>query len=307
MIADDIVRDKIKDIVSGSVLFNEPMFRHTSMGVGGDADIYISPASLEELKNSIMCLVEYEIPFFPVGNCTNLIVRDGGYRGAVISLRDLKNIEMKKSQSGNAIIFAEAGVSLSKLVEVAIRESLSGIEFCAGIPGSVGGGLRMNAGAYGSELKDIVAEISFVNSNGSIRNVQREDLRFEYRNLIMPKGTIIVSAQFKLQQGAGDEIHQKVSEIIATRKKKHPLGYRNAGSIFKNPKNMPAGKIIDDLGLKGVQIGDAQISDVHGNFIVNLGSAKAQDVVQLIDVVIQRVRKEKNIILEPEVKIIGED
>lgn len=297
---------KIEQIVPGRIRWNEPMARHTSMGVGGAADLFIEPGSVDELKQAITCFVEYCVPFVPVGNCTNLIVRDGGYRGGVVSLRGLVTVEVKRNGQGNGFIYGEAGVALSRLVELTARECFTGMEFCAGIPGSVGGGVRMNAGAYGSELKDVISEVCFINRNGVITEQRRSDLSFEYRNLIMDEGSIIVSAVFHLKEGNGDEIRQRIAEIISMRKKKHPLRYRNAGSVFKNPKPVPAGKIIDDLGLKGLRVGDAQISEQHGNFIVNLGNATSHDILQLIDVVTKKVGEETDVTLETEIRIIGD-
>ena len=306
MAYDDGFLKEIEEIVSGRIQWNELMARHTSMGVGGTADLFIEPGSVDELRQAITCLVGHSIPFVPVGNCTNLIVRDGGYRGGIVSLRGLATVEVKRNGRDGGFIYGEAGVALSRLVEVTARESLAGMEFCAGIPGSIGGGVRMNAGAYGSELKDVISEVSFIDRNGIITMKKRGDLSFEYRNLVMEEESIIVSAVFHLKNGNKERIRQRVAEIISMRKKKHPLGYRNAGSVFKNPKPVSAGKIIDDLGLKGLRIGDAQISEQHGNFIVNLGSATSRDIIQLIDVVTTRVGEKTGIALETEIKIIGD-
>ena len=307
MIKDKEIRDEIKKIASGQVIFDEPMNLHTSMGVGGKTDILVSPGTVEELQHITAYLAGCNIPFLPVGNCTNLIVKDGGYRGAIISLKNLEKIEQEKIQGENVYICAEAGTSLSRLIDLSIRESLSGMEFCAGIPGSVGGGIKMNAGAYGRELKDIVKEVSLINSDGIVKDIPRDDLQFEYRNLDLPGKSIIVSATFCLLKGSEEKIKEEVLEILRTRRKKHPLSYRTAGSVFKNPCNMPAGKIIEELGLKGFQVGDAEISKIHGNFIVNLGKAKAMDILTLVDTVQKMALKEKGISLEPEIKIIGED
>jgi len=252
-------------------------------------------------------LAECNIPFLPVGNCTNLIVKDGGYKGAIISLKSLENIEMEEARGEKVHICAEAGASLSRLIDLSIRESLSGMEFCAGIPGSVGGGMKMNAGAYGRELKDIVKEVSLIDSDGIVKEIPRDDLQFEYRNLDLPQRSIIVSATFGLRKGSQEKIQEEILEILLTRRKKHPLSYRTAGSVFKNPRNMPAGKIIEELGLKGSQVGDAEISKIHGNFIVNLGKAKAGDILTLVDTAQKIALKKRGIHLELEIKIIGED
>jgi UDP-N-acetylmuramate dehydrogenase len=306
MISQDL-KETIKRIVSGSVLFDEPMSHYTSMGVGGMADIFLSPVSIEDLQTSISCLSDNKVPFVPVGNCTNLIVRDGGYRGAVISLKGLDTVEVSKEEGDSVLLRSETGAHLSRLVELSVRNSLTGMEFCAGIPGSVGGGVKMNAGAYGKELKDVVAFVSLINGEGIIIDVGRDNLQFEYRNLILPEGTVIVSAVFGLRKGSQVNIRERISHIMGMRKRKHPLAYRSAGSVFKNPPDEPAGKIIDEVGLKGFRIGDAMVSKIHGNFIVNLGRATARDIMLLMDIVQTKVLEERGILLEPEIKIIGDE
>jgi UDP-N-acetylmuramate dehydrogenase len=192
-------------------------------------------------------------------------------------------------------------------VGCALREGLAGMEFCAGVPGSVGGAVRMNAGAYGREIKDVAATVTFLRATGELLQLDRGELHFSYRNLTVPPDFIIIAADFFLVKGDREEIRQKVSAILARRQEKHPLKYGSAGSIFKNPGKLPAGRIIEEMGLKGLQIGDAKISEQHGNFIVNLGQAKAADVLALIDLVIMKVRQERGIVLATEVHIIGED
>jgi len=306
MISRDL-KETIKRIVSGSVLFDEPMNHYTSMGVGGTADIFLSPVTVEDLQTCISCLSDNKVPFVPVGNCTNLIVRDGGYRGAVISLKGLETVEVSKEEGDAVFLRAETGAHLSKLLELSVRKSLTGMEFCAGIPGSVGGGIKMNAGAYGKELKDVIAFVSLINGEGIITDVARNNLQFEYRNLIVAEGTVIVSAVFGLRKGLHANIRERISHIMGMRKRKHPLAYRSAGSVFKNPPDEPAGKIIDEVGLRGYRIGDAMVSKIHGNFIVNLGKATAKDIMFLMDIIQKKVLEERGILLEPEIKIIGDE
>lgn len=308
MLKDSTLREKLRDIVSGKVLFNEIMSRHTSIDVGGMADALVSPETVKELGQIITCLRHYKTPFIPVGNGTNLIVRDGGYRGVIISMKGLNNITLNKRNAGQASISTGAGAALSEIVHMATEESLAGMEFCAGIPGSVGGAVKMNAGAYGSEIKDALEEIELLNNSGEIRELKRNALTFEYRNLDLPEGSVITGATFLLKEGIREQIQGRINEILGMRKNKHPLEFRNSGSIFKNPKGgVPAGQIIDELGLKGLQIGGAKISEKHGNFIINLGQAKAGDIIALIDMVKKKVKDERGITLETEVKIIGED
>jgi len=307
MVWDSTIRERLGDIVSGKILFDEPMSRHTSIGVGGTADALVFPGSNEELSRVITCLRHFQIPFIPVGNGTNLIVKDGGYRGTVISMKGLNNT-LTETGARRTSIYAGAGVTLSEIVALSAEESLTGMEFCAGIPGSVGGAVKMNAGAYGNEIQDVVETIELMNNSGEIRKVKKDTLTFEYRNLDLPEGTIIIGTSFLLTRGMKEQIKGRITEILGTRKNKHPLEYRNAGSIFKNPKgSIPAGRIIDEIGLKGIQIGNAKISEKHGNFIVNLGNAKASDIIGLIDMVKNKVKEIRGIILETEVKVIGED
>jgi len=301
------LQKKIETLVSGRVLFDEPMCNHTSMGVGGRVDIILYPCSVKEVEKAVSLLVTEDIPFLAVGNCTNLIVGDGGYRGCLISLMELQRLEIKEEPDGRVSLWAESGVPLSRIVEATIKESLGGMEFCAGIPGSVGGGVWMNAGAYGREIKDVIGSVAVVNGNGKRKKIEREGLHFEYRGLDLPDSTVITGATFDLLKGEGREIQRKVTNILKARTKKHPLGQRSAGSVFKNPPSSPAGRIIDEVGLKGTTCGGAMISEKHGNFIVNRGGATTADILALIDITKRRVFETRGIKLEMEVKIIGEE
>jgi UDP-N-acetylmuramate dehydrogenase len=300
-------RKELTSLVKGKILFDECMDRHTSIGVGGRTDALVFPESVAELGKVVAMLRTEGIPVFFVGNGTNLIVRDDGFRGVIISTKGLRAVRIETRGEDRAAILAEAGASLAEVVALTAKEALTGMEFCAGIPGSVGGGIRMNAGAYGSELKDVIESVSLLNGEGRIKSCRRADLPFEYRNLTLPEGACVLSGVFDLARGSREAVEGRIREILRTRTGKHPLEYRNAGSIFKNPKGMPAGKIIDEAGLKGARIGGAQVSEKHGNFIVNLGSATAKDICSLIEHVQKKVLEAKGIALEPEVKIIGEE
>jgi len=308
MIADAQFRDRIGGSAAGRVLFDEPMSAHTSMGVGGRADVLFFPDTVEGLGALVSFLLREGVPFLPVGNGTNLIVKDGGYRGVLISLEALQGLEVKvEGDTGDVRIHAQAGVSLSGLVDFSLRESLAGMEFCAGIPGSVAGGVKMNAGAWGREMKDVVTSICILDTEGRMREIAREDLLFVYRNLDLPEGAIITGADFHLVRGDRDAIRERISEIGTARRERHPLAQRSAGSVFKNPPECPAGKMIEDAGLKGLRVGGAEISEKHGNFIVNTGNAKAADVIALIDTIRKRILDKRGILLEPELKIIGDE
>ncbi|MGE5855579.1 MAG: UDP-N-acetylmuramate dehydrogenase [Syntrophaceae bacterium] len=300
-------KKKLTELATGKVLFDECMDRHTSIGVGGRADALVFPESVAGLGRIVAFLRAEGIPVFFVGNGTNLIVRDDGFRGVIVSTKGLRAVRVEGRGQDRAAILAEAGASLAEVVALAAREALEGMEFCAGIPGSVGGGIRMNAGAYGSELKDVIESVDLLNGEGNIKSCKRQALQFQYRDLALPEGACVAGGVFVLARGNRDAVEGRIREILRTRSGKHPLQYRNAGSIFKNPKGMPAGKIIDEAGLKGARIGGAQVSEMHGNFIVNLGSATAKDIIGLIEHVQQKALETKGIALEPEVKIIGEE
>jgi UDP-N-acetylmuramate dehydrogenase len=306
MIGDETIRGELRRRITGEILFDEPAARHTSIGVGGNIDVLLFPADEAELLGIVGFLRQERIAFLPVGNWTNLIVLDGGYRGALISLALLRGVNLRDDGNDSVRLLAEAGCPLSELVDLSAREALAGMEFCAGIPGSVGGAVRMNAGAYGDEIKDIVESVILLDASGAIRADARQELRFSYRNLDLPAETIIIGAAFRLWRGDGEKIAGRIREIVAMRREKHPLEFRNAGSIFKNPQGCPAGGLIEEAGLKGTRIGDAQVSEKHGNFIVNRGQATAEEILRLIAMIRQRVFENSGHNLEPEVKIIGD-
>ena len=300
-------KKELRNLAKGKVLFDEGMDRHTSIGVGGRADALAFPESAAELGRLVAFLRAEGVPVFFVGNGTNLIVRDGGVRGAVVSTKGLRSVRVENRGEHRAALHAEAGASLAEVVTLAAREGLTGLEFCAGIPGSVGGGIRMNAGAWGSEMKDVLESVDWLNGGGNRVSRQRAALHFEYRSLALPEGACILGGVFDLARGDRGTVEGRIREILKTRSGKHPLQYRSAGSIFKNPKGTPAGRIIDEAGLKGLTLGGARVSEMHGNFIVNLGGAAARDIIGLIERVRKTVREKRGIDLEPEVQIIGEE
>jgi len=306
MIGNETFRGELRQLLSGDILFDEPAGRHTSIGVGGGIDALLFPEDERELSNVIGYLRRWEVPFLPVGNGTNLIVRDGGFRGALISLARLRSLSLRDEGKGNVLLLMGAGCPLSELVSVAMQEALTGMEFCAGIPGSVGGAIRMNAGAYGGEIKDIVEFVHLLDASGETRTAARDELPFAYRTLDLPAETIIIGAAIRLRRGETEKIAERVREIIGMRTEKHPLEFRNAGSVFKNPRDCPAGRLIEEAGLKGIRIGDAQVSEQHANFIVNRGHATAADILRLVALVQHRVLEKTGRALETEVQIIGE-
>ena len=289
-------------MIEGRVLFDAPMKKFTSIKVGGPADSLLFPKDMVELRKVVRNARRKDIPILILGKGTNLVVRDKGIRGWVISLTQ----GMKKVQLEGDVIEAEAGLSLQRLVQFSIQKNLTGLEPFFGIPGTVGGGLAMNAGAWGVELKDILLSITLMNKKGEVVERPRKKLKFSYRRLAIPPTWIILKGRFQLKKGRKEEILEHVRSYSEIRKRIQPLDYPSAGSIFKNPAEGPAGKWIEEAGLKGFRMGQAMVSDRHANFIINLGKATAQEVINLMEWVERKIYEEKAISLEREVRVVGE-
>ena len=289
-------------LIKGRVLSDAPMRKFTSIKVGGPADSLLFPRDVAELRKVVRYAKRKKIPILILGKGTNLVVRDKGIRGWVISLTQ----GMKKVQLDGDEVEAEAGLSLQRLVQFSIQKSLTGLEPFFGIPGTVGGGLAMNAGAWGVELKDILLSITLMNEDGGVVERPRQKLKFSYRRLAISPSWIILKGRFHLKKGRKKEILERVKSYSEMRKRTQPLDYPSAGSIFKNPVEGPAGKWIDEAGLKGFRMGQAMVSDRHANFIINLGKARAQEVIHLMEWVEGKVYEEKGISLEREVRVVGE-
>lgn len=297
--------------VRGEVLLKEPMSRHTSYQIGGPADALVYPADREDLFAVMREVREQGLPFVVVGGGTNLLVRDGGFRGVVISLRNLAAIQVTREYrsvgGAYAVISAEAGAPLARLLNFAAERELTGLEFAAGIPGTMGGALCMNAGTILGEIGDVTDAVTLLTTDGDAVLRHRDEMGFGYRTASIPPGQVIVEAKIILRRGERDRIRRQISELIAGRKERQPGGLPNAGSVFKNPLDEAAGKLIEQAGCKGLTAGRAQVSEKHANFIVNLGGATAADVLGLMDQVRERVLEMHKVRLEPEIKIIGED
>ena len=307
MAGENEIKEALRNVITGKILYDEPMSRHTSLNVGGNADALVLIKSEDQLVVVVRRLREKKINFFPAGNLTNIIVRDGGYRGAILLMTGMKEIGYEYTQADGDLISAQAGAALAKVVSRSMSDELTGLEFCAGIPGSVGGAVWMNAGAYGKEMKDVIKTVSLLDAAGKKKIMNREEISFGYRKTEFPPDTIILSAQFKLKKDERFKIKERISEILQSRQSKHPLEFPSAGSVFKNLPGQAAGKLIEEMGMKGMAVGGAQISPKHANFIVNKGKATASDVLDLIALIQARAEKEKGISLEPEVVIVGED
>ncbi|MFA5321618.1 MAG: UDP-N-acetylmuramate dehydrogenase, partial [Smithella sp.] len=229
------------------------------------------------------------------------------YRGAILLMTGIGEVNCEHKKDNGGFIVAQAGVSLAKVVSRSFAEELTGLEFCSGIPGSVGGAVWMNAGAYGREMKDVIKSVTLRDAEGIRKVIDKEEISFGYRKTSFSPGTIILGARFELEKGERSRIKERINEILQWRQEKHPLDFPSAGSIFKNLPGQAAGKLIEEMGLKGTTAGGAQISFKHANFIVNRGNATASDILTLIELVQSKARKEKNMNLETEVVIIGED
>ena len=289
-----------------NVLKDEPMSNHTSFRIGGNAEYFLKIDTIEKLKKVLDIANKNNIKVTIVGNGTNLLVQEGGIKGFVIKL-ELKAFKIKNNVN-DVYITVESGMSVSTLSNIAIKEEIEGIEFLAGIPGTIGGALRMNAGAYGHEMKDIVYKTRYMTYDGKIKVIDSKDHKFSYRNSIFSKiNVIILDTTLKLKRGNIDDIKSKVNENMKSRLEHQPLDYPNAGSIFKRKENYITSKLIDECGLKGYSIGDAEVSKKHAGFIVNTGNATSKDVLQLIEYIKKKVKDKFNIDIETEIIVLGDE
>ncbi|MBC7958888.1 MAG: UDP-N-acetylmuramate dehydrogenase [Vallitaleaceae bacterium] len=276
---------------------------HTSFKIGGPADFFVVPKTVESLKAVIKACTQESIPYFVIGNGSNLLVTDSGFRGVILQIS--KNLS--KIQIEGELVYAEAGVLLSKLSKAIFDHSLEGFEFASGIPGTLGGAIYMNAGAYGGEMKDVLESVEVVNQQGELLVLSKEALELGYRTSILQKNQYIaVSGTLRLKKGNQEQIKSITQELNHRRKDKQPLDLPSAGSTFKRPEGYFAGKLIMDAGLRGFSIGDAQVSEKHCGFVVNKGNATCSEVQQLIEHVRKVVLEKYAVELEPEVRILGE-
>lgn len=287
----------------GRILFDVPMKDYTSFKIGGNADVMAFPVNENELMDVIQFASIKGFPVFVLGRGTNLLVRDNGVRGVVINLSDgFKEV----SWIGDDEASVSAGVGIIELVNLCKDRGLAGLEFAAGIPGTIGGAVFMNAGAYGGEIKDIVERVEAVDLNGQRHSFDKLSLKFSYRKCELSANMIITKAHLKFKKDNPEEIKNRIKEFKERRKTTQAIILPNAGSIFKNPPGLSAGRLIEESGLNGVKSGGAQISEVHGNYIVNLGNATAMDVLTLMAMARDKVFKVKGILLETEIKVVGE-
>ena len=298
------MRQKFIEIFGNNrVLFDEPMSQHTTFRIGGPADVFVMPENYEQIREVLRLCKEEKLPFFVLGNGSNLLVSDSGYRGVIIQMdRNMEEIRLDGEE-----IHACAGALLSSVAVAARNASLTGFEFAGGIPGTIGGAAVMNAGAYGGELKDVLKEVTVMTREGEILTIPADKLEMGYRtSIIKTSGYLVLEAVISLKKGDEEKIRAVMKDLSERRTEKQPLDYPSAGSTFKRPEGYFAGKLIMDSGLRGYRAGGAQVSEKHCGFVINAGGATAEDVRSLMDHVIRVVREKYGVTLEPEVKFLGD-
>ena len=305
----EMLRKELETVLEqNQILQNEPMDRHTTFRVGGPADLYLLPTE-EQLKNVMNILTDHRIHMTVIGNGSNLLVGDKGIRGAVIEIGNA----MAEITAEEDLVIAKAGALLSRTAQTAYQHGLSGLEFAAGIPGSVGGAVVMNAGAYGGEMKDVVEYVKVLGRDGAVLKLTNEEMEFSYRNSCAAiREYIVLEAAFRLKKSDPQTILQRMEELKGQRRMKQPLEYPSAGSTFKRPapadgRPVYAAALIDQCGLKGLAVGGAQVSEKHAGFVINRGGASCRDILELIAQVRERVFRETGITLEPEVRCLGRE
>ena len=306
-------KNRIYDLISNvvgnkNVIIDEPMCNHTTFKVGGNADIFVTPHTIDSIKHIIDICKNEKIDYYIIGKGSNLLVGDKGYRGVIICIYNtLDNVKVVDDNESMSRVIAGAGIALSKLANVIADYSLEGFEFASGIPGTLGGAVTMNAGAYGGEIKDCIVSATVMDHDGNVTNIDKENLDLSYRHsIIMAEQYIVLEAKFIFKKGNKNDIHNKMLDLNQRRKEKQPLEYPSAGSTFKRPEGYFAGKLIMDSGLAGYTVGGACVSTKHCGFVINKDNAKAKDIRELMENVDSIVYEKYGVHLEPEVRMIGE-
>lgn len=296
---EEIYKQLLKAINKENIMLNEPMSKHTSFKTGGNARFFVKAYSVNEIKDVLKIVKENKIPLFILGNGTNLLVKDEGFDGIVLQIK-LDNIKIEDN-----IVTVDAGVKNAVFANKVLEKSLTGFEFASGIPGTIGGAIKMNAGAYGNEMKDIVQEVTYIDFDGNINTISNKQCEFEYRNSIFFKlNCVILQTKLKLEYGNKKEIQNKIKELVIQRKEKQPLEYPNAGSTFKRGTDFITAKIIDECGLKGYSIGGAEVSQKHAGFIINKNNATSKDILDLIKYVQSTVKEKTGKEIKLEIEVI---
>ena len=295
------IKEIEKFISKDKIYINEPMNKHTSFKIGGPAECLIKVQTAEELKEILKLSQEQSIPLTIIGNGSNILVSDEGIKGIVLKI-EIPTFELDNQ---TARLKVGSGVKLGFIAQKCLKQEIAGFEFASGIPGTIGGAIRMNAGAHGKEMKDVVTTIIYMDRNGEIHTIKNEDANFEYRNsMFAHKDYIILEVEMQLEKGNPEEIQAKMTEYATYRKEKQPIEYPSAGSTFKRGSDFATAKLIDDCGLKGYQIGGAQISEKHAGFIINKDNATARDVINLMEYTKEQVFNKFGKTIEPEIEII---
>lgn len=297
------VNDLYKIVNSKEIKIDEPLKNYTMTKLGGNADILVMPSTEDEVAEVVKYAHLNNVPIFLLGNGSNMVIRDGGIRGIVLNLSKLDEIRIE-----GTTLYAQSGALIKDVSKAAAAKSLTGLEFSCGIPGSIGGAMAMNAGAYGGEINDVIVSCKVLTKTGEVLNLSKEQLELGYRKSIIAKnGYYVLSSIFKLENGDKETIDATIADLTFKRESKQPLEYPSAGSVFKRPPGYFAGKLIQDSGMQGKGVGGAEVSTKHAGFIINKGNATATDYIETIHMVQKAVKEKFNVDLETEVKIVGED
>jgi UDP-N-acetylmuramate dehydrogenase len=302
---DETQRRGLLEIMGENIQFDRAMSEYTTFRIGGKADAICFVQGLGELQQVFSYLNKEKIPYLLVGKGSNLLVRDGGFKGAVIIMRG-QLATIKQHEKNDRMVLAGGGLTLRDLVRFCSQRGLGGLEFLSGIPGTVGGAVTMNAGAFGRAMGDVVQQVDLVTPEGEFTSRNRSDLTFSYRESSIQEGSLVVRASLQCSQETSEIVSGRVAEYLTRRKLAQPLDYPSAGSVFRNPSNDHAGRLIEQAGLKGKKIGGAMISPKHANYIVNTGGAQAEDILRLMEMAKEKVREATGVELEPEIKVVGD-
>lgn len=300
-------KEAFEGIYHGETVFGASMKNYTSLAIGGPADVLVIPEDPLSIKNLLVVLGKKGMPFFTLGGGTNLLVRDGGIEGVVILLRTFNRIEVVREENAEAELYVEAGVPWQKLVNFCKDKGYSGIEGLTGIPGTVGGAICGNAGSFGYEVKNTVESVAIMDARGKLDRFKKEVLGFGYRKSDIPQNDMVLSANLRLKREDKGTVAKRTEGFFAEKKQKQPISEKSAGCVFKNHKDVPAGRLIDEAGCKGMKIGGIEVSSIHANFFINRGGGTASDFINLMDEVSSLVYKKTGIVLEPEIKVVGRE
>lgn len=306
-------KQRFKEIFGEGVQFDLPLGPYTSIRIGGSADALVWPSGEEELQKALALAKDLKLPVFVLGKGSNTLVRDGGIRGLVVSLaKGFKKFGIAKENGRHVWVEAQGGVPTQQLVRWCAEQGFSGFECLAGVPGTVGGNIFMNAGTYLGEIAELIEEVRWCDGKGKIQTWPKEKLEFQYRKSALPPSAVVMEARLKLEKGDPKELEKKIREIFEKRGMRQPVEIPNLGSVFKNPAagrapKKKAWELVEEAGCRGVRVGGARVSEKHSNFIVNEGNAKAKDVLILINMIREKVKQATGILLETEIKVIGED